>query len=76
MIRTQIQLEEEQYRRLRVLGAKSGLGLARQVREAVDLYLARHARVAEPLAEVAGRFPPLPTGCLKQHDRDYTDSIR
>jgi len=35
MVRTQIQLEEQQYQQLKSHGARTGKGLAEQVREAV-----------------------------------------
>jgi hypothetical protein len=76
MIRTQIQLEEAQYRALRERGVRTGQGLAQQVREAVGLYLARQDRAADPLDSVAGRFSPRPLHGLKPHDRDYTETIR
>jgi hypothetical protein len=79
MIRTQIQLEEEQYRRLRAVGIRDDKGLAEQVREAVALYLVRRARTDLPaLEELAGRFRPLGSEAmdeLKPHDRHLADAI-
>ncbi len=76
MVRTQIQLEEQQYRQLRALGARRGLGLAEQVREAVGLYLAQQEAKAAPLESVLGRFRPVADKSLKRHDRDYVDTLR
>lgn len=76
MIRTQIQLEERQYRQLRSLGARAGKGLAEQVREAVGLYLAHQEGKAEPLETALGRFRPVSDRGLKPHDRDYADTLR
>lgn len=76
MIRTQIQLEEAQYRALRERGARTGQGLAQQVREAVGLYLAAQDRPADSLESVAGRFRARPLDGLKPHDHDYTETIR
>ncbi len=39
MIRTQIQLEEEQYKRLKEMSAEKGVSMARLIRESVDTYL-------------------------------------
>jgi hypothetical protein len=76
MVRTQIQLEETQYRQLRSLGTRSGKGLAEQVREAVGLYLTQQGSKVEPLASVLGRFRPVDGKALKPHDRDYVDTLR
>jgi hypothetical protein len=77
MVRTQIQLEEEQHRQLLVRGARDGLGLAEQVREAVHLYLAqRGATKPAPLSDALGKFRPRSSRGLKAHDRDYADTLR
>jgi hypothetical protein len=77
MVRTQIQLEEEHHRQLLARGARDGLGLAEQVREAVQLYLAqRGATKPAPLADALGKFRPRSARGLKTHDRDYTDTLR
>ena len=76
MIRTQIQLEEQQYKQLRSLGARTGKGLARQVREAVGQYLVQQQRGGAALDEVLGKFRASPAKGLKPHDRDYADTLR
>lgn len=76
MVRTQIQLEEQQYRQLRSLGARSGKGLAEQVREAVGHYLRQQDGRAEPLESVLGKFRPVTVKGLKPHDRDYVETLR
>jgi hypothetical protein len=76
MVRTQIQLEEEQYRQLRALGTRRGLGLAEQVREAVGQYLAQQGGKTAPLESVLGKYRPLSGPALKGHDRDYVDTLR
>lgn len=78
MIRTQIQLEEEQYRQLRKIGAAEDKGLAEQVREAVGLYLARRSHVYPALEELGPGFRPdsPPAGQeLKTHDQWLADAI-
>ena len=76
MVRTQIQLEEEQHRQLLARGARDGLGLAEQVREAVQLYLAQRGTKPAPLAGALGKFRPRSPRGLKAHDRDYADTLR
>ena len=77
LLRTQVQLEEHQHRQLRALGVRSGLGLAAQVRAAVDDYLARHGGADEPLETVLGKFRRAEnTKGLKPHDRDYVENLR
>jgi hypothetical protein len=76
MVRTQIQLEENQYQQLRSLGARSGKGLAEQVREAVGQYLAQQGSRVEPLESALGKFRPTAPKGLKPHDRDYADTLR
>jgi hypothetical protein len=80
MIRTQIQLSEEDYNKLRAIGARDDKGLAEQVREAVGLYLSGAARrTGGSLDDLAGGFHQLPAAAmdeLKPHDRWLADSIR
>ncbi len=76
MVRTQIQLTEDQHRQLLARGAREGLGLAEQVREAVQLYLAQRVARPAPLAEALGKFRPRSPRGLKAHDRDYADTLR
>lgn len=76
MIRTQIQLDERQYRELKALGAQSGKGLAQQVREAVGVYLAQQGARSVPLETALGRFRPSVAKGLKPHDRDYVETLR
>ena len=76
MVRTQIQLEEEQHRQLLARGARDGLGLAEQVREAVQLYLTQRGTKPAPLTDALGKFRPRSLRGLKAHDRDYADTLR
>lgn len=77
MIRTQVQLEEDQYKQLRAIGAREDKGLAEQVREAVALYLTRKKTKNLPsLESVLGKFTQAPIDDLKPHDRWYVESIR
>ena len=76
MVRAQIQLEEAQHRQLLARGSRDGLGLAEQVREAVQLYLAQRGAKPAPLADALGKFRPQSPRGLKAHDRDYADTLR
>ena len=74
MIRTQIQLTEEQARRLRELSAQTGRSMADIVRESVDDYLARRAGVhpderRRRALQVVGRFASGSTDVARDHDR-------
>ena len=76
MVRTQIQLEEQQYEQVRLLGARTGKNLAVQVREAVDQYLIQQGGRTVPLEAVLGKFRPVAAKGLKPHDRDYVETLR
>lgn len=79
MIRTQIQLREDQYEELRRRAAGENRSLADLVRESLDCWLARGApRTAlAGLAKLSGRFRD-PAGAIdvaERHDRYLLDSI-
>ena len=57
-------------------GARSGKGLAEQVREAVGQYLQLQQGRAEPLESALGRFRAKAAKALKPHDRAYVDTLR
>jgi hypothetical protein len=79
MIKTQIQLENEQYQQLRKIGSAESKGLAEQVREAVGLYLAKRRTDMPSLEELAAGFQPLPPESfdeLKPLDHWLADAIR
>ena len=46
MLRTQVQLDEGQYRKLKALAAKRSQSISQLVRESVDLYLSETERPA------------------------------
>ncbi len=74
MIRTQIQLTEEQSERLKLKAAAKGVSMATLVREAVDESLAEEdvTRTRERALSVAGKFRDLEgaTDVSERHD-DY-----
>ena len=78
MIRTQIQLTEEQARRLRDEARQSGQSVAELIRQSVDRYLeqgaASQASAVSRLSalEVAGRFRSGRSDVAVKHD-DYLD---
>ena len=77
MIRTQIQLKEEQYQALRKRSVEVHHSIAHQIREAVDRYLRAEARPrVNRLREVAGKYSPGEFAQSKPHDRQYARSIR
>lgn len=75
MIRTQIQLLDEQYERLRQLAAATHKSIAQQIREAVDLYFRSVNVPKDDLADIAGKFRPIPMKDLKDHDRWFAEAI-
>lgn len=79
MIRTQIQLSEDQAKRLRDLAAREGRSMADIVRESLSEYLPRHQEVdREELKrrslEVLGTFRSGAPDVAERHDR-HLDEI-
>jgi hypothetical protein len=82
MIRTQLQLSEEQARALRELAAREDRSMADLVREALDLLLSRRRRAFAPRAElvaralaVAGRYRSGASDLARRHDQAFADSL-
>jgi hypothetical protein len=80
MVRTQVQLEEEQAAILKALAAERGISLAAVVRECVDEYVKRFRFVSpeerrQRALSIIGRFnsglPDLGT----EHDRYFVEAI-
>ncbi len=82
MIRTQIQLTEEQHRRLRRRARAEGISLAELVRRSVDAALAAEAPSRAPLydraAALVGHFhdPDAATDLSRRHDDYLLESSR
>lgn len=81
MIRTQIQLTEEQLERLRRLAAERGISLAELVRQSVDVFV-RTQNLVDPedqrrrALQAAGRFRSGRRDLAGQHDRYLTEAYR
>ncbi len=74
MVRTQVQLTEEQARRLRALAREEGVSLAEMVRRAVEGYLQEKenggfAERAERALAAVGRFASGLRDVSQEHDR-------
>ena len=74
MVRTQVQLTEEQARRLRALAREEGVSLAEMVRRAVEGYLQEKenggfAERAEGALAAVGRFASGLRDVSEEHDR-------
>lgn len=71
MIRTQIQLSEEQANRLREAAARRGVSMAYLIRESVDRYLADAAGEVkrEAARKLIGRFRSGVTDLARKHDK-------
>jgi plasmid stability protein len=76
MIRTQIQLPEADYERLRVAAQRQGRSMADCIREGVGLYLASTQMAVSDVLALAGRFTPQPAADLNPHDGAWIDEIR
>lgn len=77
MIKTQVQLEEWQYRAAKQESARSSKSLSALVREGLSLVLRRSGRPAAPaLEDLAGKYEPQACDDLKAHDRGWVESIR
>jgi hypothetical protein len=75
MIRTQIQLPEAEYDRLRAVAQRQGRSMADCIREGIGLYLASTRSVGSDILSLAGRFAPQPAADLKPHDAAWIDEI-
>jgi hypothetical protein len=74
MVRTQIQLTEQQLRRLRARAREQGISLAEMIRRCVDVVLADEtndrAELYERASRIIGRFPDKggATDLAREHD--------
>jgi hypothetical protein len=81
MVRTQVQLTEDQVQALRRIAAASGRSIAGVIREGVDLYLGGRRRPnrkeqIERALRVAGRFASGRSDVSSQHDRYLSEAFR
>jgi hypothetical protein len=78
MVRTQIQLTEQQLRKLRARARESGISLAEAIRRCVDFALADEvndrSELYERASRIIGRFPDREgaTDLAREHD-NYLD---
>lgn len=77
MVRTQIQLSEEQRRKLKKIAADRGVSVAELIRQGVDTILEAYGRpergeMLQRAAAAAGRFRSNEKSVAKDHDR-YLD---
>lgn len=79
VIRTQIQLTEEQAHELKRMAAMRGLSMAELIRQSVDQFIQTSAQPTHQekvlrLMEVAGKYAASITDLAENHD-DYLDEI-
>ena len=74
MIRTQIQLQEPIYDRIRALAARQHRSMAACMRDAIVAFVAQDEASADGLTDIAGKFRPLPMDQVKEHDRQWADA--
>jgi hypothetical protein len=75
MIRTQVQIEEPIYERLRQVSTREHRSMSACVREALVAFLTRAEASPDDLSDIAGRFRPLDMEGVKEHDRVWADAI-
>jgi hypothetical protein len=75
MIRTQIQLPESDYERLRQMALQQRRSMADCIRDGIRWVLAQPSASDVGLAAIAGKFPPRPLDDLKRHDQDWAEAI-
>ena len=77
MIKTQVQLEDWQYRAAKEESARTSRSLSDLVREGLTSVLRRSsARQSQSLEQLAGKYQSRALGDLKPHDRAWVESIR
>ncbi len=80
MIRTQIQLEETQYRVLKERAARDGVSIAELVRRALDEFIRRSAEPTweerrQRARDVAGRFRSGLVDLAERHDQYLAETL-
>ena len=77
MIKTQVQLEEWQYQAAKKAGAVTSRSMSDIIREGLSMVLPKLGQAGQkPLAAIAGKYRPLDSQGLKDHDRRWVESIR
>lgn len=76
MIRTQIQLSEEDHEKLKDIALRQKRSMADCIREGIHLFLLKSPSGGPDLESLAGSFRPLPSGDLKPHDQQWASAIR
>ena len=78
MIRTQIQLDEDRYRKLQKIAREQGLSMAEVVRTGVDLVLSLYERRRrwERARALVGRFASGGGDVAEKHDHYLAEAFR
>jgi hypothetical protein len=76
LIRTQIQLSEEDYEKLKVIAVRQKKSMAECIREGIQLFLLGVPSGGTDLESLAGSFRPLGSNDLKPHDAQWACAIR
>ena len=78
MIRTQIQLDEKQYRRLREVARELNVSMAELVRKGADLAISQYERRRkwETARALVGRFKSGRSDVAAAHDRHLAEIFR
>jgi hypothetical protein len=75
MIRTQIQLQNRLYAELRETAIRQHRSMAACIRDAVVSFLRQSATDVNDLSDIAGKFQPMPTDEMKDHDRVWAEAV-
>lgn len=75
MIRSQIQLPEADYARLRAVAAGMNRSIADCIREGVGLFLQQRSTREDDLADLVKGFEPLPMDRPESHDSQWAEAI-
>ena len=81
MIRTQVQLTEDQFKQLRHASASTGRSVADLIREGVNQYLASRVELPredqiERAVRIAGKFSSGRSDVSSTHDRHLAEAFR
>ncbi|MEW6173019.1 MAG: ribbon-helix-helix domain-containing protein [Bacillota bacterium] len=76
MIRTQVQLNEKQFKALKNLSSKEGVSLAELIRRAVDDLVRKNdaSVLKEKMLGIAGKFRSGLGDLAEQHDRYFAET--
>ena len=78
MIRTQIQLDEDHYRKLQTVAREQGVSMAEVVRSGVEMAIAQHERRRrwDRAASLLGKYASGRKDVAQRHDRYLSEAFK